>query len=111
MVEIAELLQRGRVRRSLPDPALRRLIRQRAGITPAELAEAIGVSRPAVVRWELGNRTPTGENLTRYAEVLSRLIAEIGVPTPEMRSPALSGRMGEREEKNREPTYHTPAAA
>lgn len=44
--------------------------RQAAGLTQAELAELVGVSRSAVAQWETGRTGQVGTNLTRIAEVL-----------------------------------------
>ena len=60
-------------RRRLPDPGIRRLLREQAGLSQDELAEVLGVSRPAVTRWELGKRTPRGDLAERYAAALDRL--------------------------------------
>jgi DNA-binding transcriptional regulator YiaG len=70
-----ELLAQSRFRRSLPDPAVRRLLRERAGLSQDEVASVLGVSRPAVTRWETGKRTPRGLMLTQYVELLDRLAA------------------------------------
>ncbi len=69
-------LLRGRTRRRLPDPAIRRLLRERAGLTQQELADALDVARPTLTRWELSSRTPRGELLVRYLDVLDRLASE-----------------------------------
>ena len=60
-------------RRRLPEPPIRRLLRERAGLSQYELAAAIGVSRPAVTRWEAGQRSPRGDLAERYADALDRL--------------------------------------
>ena len=72
MDTLACALTRAR-RRRLPDPAIRRLLRERAGLSQRELAEALGVSRPTVTRWELGQRVPQGDLAERYAAALERL--------------------------------------
>lgn len=75
----AELIAKAISRTTLPAPAERRAIRERARVSQAELAEAIGVTRQAIDHWERGDRFPTGANLERYAEALTAL-AQI-VPT------------------------------
>jgi HTH-type transcriptional regulator/antitoxin MqsA len=60
-------------RRSLPEPALRRLVRERAGLTQQDVALAIGVSRPTVSRYEAGQRTPRRDHLHDYLTLLDRL--------------------------------------
>jgi transcriptional regulator with XRE-family HTH domain len=66
-------LARGRIRRGLPDPSVRRLLRQRAGLTQRELAAALGIAQPTLARWEAANRTPRGDLLERYSQALERL--------------------------------------
>ncbi|HXF83150.1 MAG TPA: helix-turn-helix transcriptional regulator [bacterium] len=73
---LEELLDRARQRRRLPDPKTRRLLRERAGITQAALAEAVGVSRAALCRWELGDREPDEQFLAKYLAALDRLARE-----------------------------------
>ena len=71
-----ELCELGLLRRSLPDdPAQRREIREAAGVTTTELAEALGVSRQVLLQWEKGVTTPRPRLRARYAEALS-LLAE-----------------------------------
>lgn len=60
-------------RGTTPDPIVCRLIRRRAGLTQAQLANAIGVSRPVLARWETGARTPKGANRSRYLLALTHL--------------------------------------
>lgn len=74
---IEAALARGRRRKTLPDPDLRRLIRVRAGLSQEELAQLIGTSRAAVSRWETGARVPRNPHLDRYAAVLDRLAREV----------------------------------
>lgn len=74
--DLEALLSRSKLRRELPPPALRRLLRERAGLSQAAIAGVLGISRPAMTRWELGQRTPRGAALARYSELLDRLAAE-----------------------------------
>lgn len=74
---VDEILARGRRRRRLPPPEVRRLLRERAGLTQREIAEALDVSRVCVTRYETGARTPRGDELDRYLELLDRLAAEV----------------------------------
>jgi transcriptional regulator with XRE-family HTH domain len=57
---------------------VRRQLRLRAGITQNAIAKAVDVDRATVSRWEAGSRTPAGENLVRYLEVLELLRLESG---------------------------------
>jgi transcriptional regulator with XRE-family HTH domain len=49
------------------------MIRRAAGVSLAEAAAVIGVTRQAVSLWENGGRRPRGENLDRYVELLRAL--------------------------------------
>lgn len=60
-------------RRKLPPPAVRRLLRETAGVSLAQVARAVGVSKQCVSQWELGSRRPSGERLERYIAVLDTL--------------------------------------
>ena len=89
-------LAEARVRRRLPEARLRRLVREGAGLTQRQLAEAVGVSTPTLSRYESGKLTPRGQTLTRYSYALGRLAREATVePHSEMRDPA--GRPGRAE--------------
>jgi DNA-binding XRE family transcriptional regulator len=69
----SDVLERVRNRRRLPDPLMRRAIREAAGATQDEVAQATDVSRRSVVRWEAGLSAPRGDRLTRYLRVLDEL--------------------------------------
>jgi DNA-binding transcriptional regulator YiaG len=73
---LEEALARAEKLRTMPAPGMRRRIRERAGLTQLDLAAALGVSRPAVSRWEAGQREPRGELGLRYVEILDRLSRE-----------------------------------
>jgi DNA-binding transcriptional regulator YiaG len=62
-----------RARDSLPSPEERRRLRESAGVTVAAVAAVVGVSRAAVTRWEAGERSPRGDHVHAYIDVLSRL--------------------------------------
>ena len=55
---------------------MRRFLRERAGLSQLELADVVGVTPPAVSRWETGSRTPRGAVLVSYVAALDRLAAE-----------------------------------
>jgi len=48
-------------------------LRREAGLMPGDVAALAGVSRPTVVRWEAGQRSPSGAAARRYAHLLVRL--------------------------------------
>jgi DNA-binding XRE family transcriptional regulator len=73
---IAEI---ARTRRDLPSPAMRRAIREDAGVSQAMIGRDLGVSRQAVCRWEAGTRNPRGELAGAYARLL-RELQEVGGP-------------------------------
>lgn len=68
---------RARAKRTLPDAAMRRVIRERAGLSQAEIAAIVGVDLRTIRRWENGEREPSGELLDNYACLLDRLKAEL----------------------------------
>lgn len=57
----------------LPSPAERRRLRERAGVSQEDVARVVGVTREAVTRWESGLRTPRGQRLDQYVQVLHHL--------------------------------------
>lgn len=75
-MNLDEAIAAAKIRRRLPPPELRRFLRERAGLPQQAIADEVGVSRPAVSRWEAGRRTPRGDDLRRYSEILARLTAE-----------------------------------
>ncbi len=76
-MDLEDLITRGRLRkRGLPAPPVRRLIRERAGLSQVDLAGYLDVSRPTITRYENGRRTPRGVLLERYQELLDRLTRE-----------------------------------
>lgn len=50
-----------------------RTIRQRAGLSQAEMARPCGVGAPAILKWENGERSPTGEAAIAYGRLLVEL--------------------------------------
>lgn len=50
-----------------------REVRERARLSQAEVAEAVGVTQPTVAAWEAARRMPHGERAARYADLLARL--------------------------------------
>jgi len=70
-----ELFQLGRAYLSLPGTTERRAIRERVGLSQADLAGVLGVTAPALSRWESGERVPSRRLLLGYAELLAHLSA------------------------------------
>lgn len=68
-----DLAHHARVANSLPTPEKARLIREAAGISQTQLAEAIGVHRMTILRWENGERRPRGLHLTAYCAALQEM--------------------------------------
>lgn len=62
--------QRMQLRRDLPTPAQRRALRVASGLSQAEMAAAVGVTKQAVANWESGIRNPRGIHLERYVDAL-----------------------------------------
>ncbi len=52
-----------------------RHLRQFAGLSQTEVAEAVGVDRVTLASWESGRRRPRSVAGLRYADVLERLSA------------------------------------
>ncbi|MFB6865110.1 helix-turn-helix transcriptional regulator [Streptomyces virginiae] len=74
----------------LPPPHVRQQLRRAAGLTQLEVAEAVGVQRLAIARWELGQVQPRRPHRAIYIHLLKRLAErfpeatelEAGMPTP-----------------------------
>lgn len=62
-------------RRRLPPPEVRRVLRRNAGLSQNTVAKEFKVARTTITRWENGIRTPRGEQLEAYVELLERLKA------------------------------------
>jgi transcriptional regulator with XRE-family HTH domain len=61
-----------------------RRVRERAHLSQAELATALGVSQAALSRWEAGLRQPRGEIAERYARELRKLARLTRAETPRL---------------------------
>ncbi|MFD7295281.1 helix-turn-helix domain-containing protein [Streptomyces sp. NPDC059897] len=67
----------------LPDTAVRRELREQAGLSKAQVARTLGVGPSTVAGWEAG-RDPAGQTRTRYAYLLDGLAAKLTpAPAPE----------------------------
>lgn len=74
MTATAEMIRtRLNIRRALPTPDRCRELRENAGLSQQDIAEAVGVTRQAVGHWESGIRRPRGTALARYVEALAVL--------------------------------------
>ncbi len=64
-----------RAHEAAPELALgtARLIRVEAGLSLSELAQAVGVDRGTIWRWESGRRRPRGPAAERYLAALEEL--------------------------------------
>ncbi len=69
VVNTAEELLASVRARQLPPPGERRNIRQRAGLTLRQVAEAVGVDAVSVMRWEQGS-TPRPSRAPAYKQLL-----------------------------------------
>jgi transcriptional regulator with XRE-family HTH domain len=78
MVELSYVERKIRAHRDLPPPAFRRALRESAGLSQEDVAQAVGVRRESVSRWETGIRAPRGQLLVAYTEVLEAIIAARG---------------------------------
>jgi transcriptional regulator with XRE-family HTH domain len=74
----AELLQEVRERHAMPGPAAARKIREKAGVSRRQLAEALAVDGVTIWRWESGHRTPRGDRRRAYARLLADLAEMTG---------------------------------
>ncbi|MEU3220551.1 helix-turn-helix domain-containing protein [Streptomyces sp. NPDC006971] len=72
----------------LPAAEVRRTLRERARLSRAQVARALGVGPSTVAGWESG-RDPSGETRTKYAYLLDGLSAKLGTePGPSATRPA-----------------------
>lgn len=75
MSDLAALLEQVRNRQELPPPAVRRLIREAAGVTLEAIAQTLEppVTRSTVHHWESGARHPRPNHLRQYLTILNAL--------------------------------------
>jgi DNA-binding XRE family transcriptional regulator len=66
VARLSELAERVRLRDGLPEPDERRRIREAAGVSQEDLAEAIGIGRRTLIDYEHGRHAPAEAQLTRY---------------------------------------------
>jgi DNA-binding transcriptional regulator YiaG len=68
---LAAFRKAAREKASLPPPAERRRLRERAGMSLRDVARAAGVSKQTAADWESGRYVPNPENLRRYLRILA----------------------------------------
>jgi transcriptional regulator with XRE-family HTH domain len=73
MTTLAQVAEKVRARRDLPEPAVRRALRIGAGLSQQDIADVCGVTRAAVSRWESGERGVDADHVVLYAELLDML--------------------------------------
>lgn len=61
-----------------------RTVRKKLGLSQEKLAEKLGVTRNTISRWELGEVSPSAENLT----ALNRLLTQLEDPAAPKAEPA-----------------------
>lgn len=54
-----------------------KVLRERAGLTIAELARQMGVDRAAAFRWEMGTAMPRADKIPKLASLLGCTIDEL----------------------------------
>ena len=64
----------------LPVPAERVRLREAAGLTPAAVAQVLGVRVPSITAWEAGRAEPRGERLEGYRRLLEGLAHRYPAP-------------------------------
>lgn len=72
-----DVVEEVRLTTKMPTPKMARALREAAGLSQGRIADALGVSRVAVGRWEGGLRKPRAKNRRAYAALLAALAAEV----------------------------------
>jgi transcriptional regulator with XRE-family HTH domain len=75
-----QLVELSRVRQRVTSGAAR-TIRVDAGLSMAEVARSLRVSRASVLRWERGERVPRGPVALAYGRLLEGLVGKAPEPT------------------------------
>jgi DNA-binding transcriptional regulator YiaG len=70
---LEQVAEKVRARRDLPTPAIRRALREGAGLSQQDVADVCGVTRAAVSRWESGERGVDGDHVVTYGALLELL--------------------------------------
>ena len=66
-----------RLTAKMPTPKMARALREAAGLSQGRIADALGVSRVAVGRWEAGLRKPRSKNKAAWAVLLAAIQVEV----------------------------------
>lgn len=66
--------------RSLAKTGAAQALRLAAGFSLGEVGSAVGASSSTVLRWERGERRPSGERALLYGQLLRRLMHRKAVP-------------------------------
>ncbi|UAL31531.1 helix-turn-helix domain-containing protein [Nocardioides rotundus] len=74
---MSDLIADVRAARRLPSHNMARAIRENASVTQQQLADAVGVHRVTLARWEAGTTLPRGKLRARYARLLAELQREL----------------------------------
>ena len=72
--------------RAAAESGAARWLRQAAGLSQREMADAIGRTPGCVSLWEHGGRKPTGEGAIRYARALRVIASQVASRGPASRS-------------------------
>ncbi|WP_030278046.1 MULTISPECIES: helix-turn-helix domain-containing protein [Streptomyces] len=72
-VSVESLLEEARLSKAMPPPEERLRLREAAGLTRAQVAEAVGVARGTVLAWEAGKSDPTPPGRLPYLRLLEGL--------------------------------------
>ncbi len=69
----ADLVERVRVARRIPSPAMAQEILRAAGVSQGDAASVLRVNRVTLNGWINGRHRPRGDNLVRYVALLEQL--------------------------------------
>ncbi|MEW2313579.1 helix-turn-helix transcriptional regulator [Streptomyces sp. NPDC006864] len=72
-MSVESLLEEARLAKAMPPPEERLRLREAAGLTRAQVAEAVGVARGTVLAWETGKSDPTPPGRLPYLRLLEGL--------------------------------------
>lgn len=71
--KVKDLIEQAKALKSLPPPAVRRARRIAVGASQELFGQILGISGVTVGRYEKGERTPRGDLLRRYVELLEQV--------------------------------------